>query len=79
MTAVLCPTDCDHEYDFPHTIITHTRLITESGESVMECATLVTCRACGHWLDYSGPCRCGFLCHDLSGTTIVRTALDAVD
>jgi hypothetical protein len=79
MTAVLCPTDCDHEYDFPHTIITHTRLITVAGESVMESATFITCRACSHWLDFSGLCRCAFLCHEMTGTFIVRNAVDAVN
>jgi hypothetical protein len=79
MTAVLCPTNCDHEYDFPHTIITHSRIISERGESVIERSTFVTCRECGHWLDYSGPCRCPFLCHEMSGTNIIRIAVDAVD
>lgn len=79
MTAILCPTDCDHEYDFPHTIITHTRIITMGGESVEESSTLVTCRHCGHWLDFGGKCNCAFLCHEWSGTTIVQRAVDTVD
>lgn len=79
MSVVLCPTNCDHEYDFPHTIITHVREITVGGESMIETSTFVTCRHCGHWLDFNGLCNCAFLCHDENGTSIVRKAVSAVD
>jgi hypothetical protein len=79
MSAFLCPTDCDHEYDFPHTIITHIRDTTIGGEPVEETAVYVICRHCHHWVDFGGKCRCAFSCHDHSGTTIVRKAIDAVD
>jgi hypothetical protein len=79
-TVVKCPTNCEHDYYFPHTLITHRREYVKDGIRYEEFTEFIVCRHCHHWIAGSYNCRCPFKCHEESGGTIVvRTALDTVD
>ena len=76
----LCPTNCDHDYMFPHSIITHRREYVEDGQRFREVTEFVVCRHCHHWIAGSYDCRCPFKCHEEpGGTLVVKRAIDAVD
>lgn len=78
MSMIKCPTECEHDYPFQHSVIQHARVITEGGDSVLEVATYVVCRECGHWISSNYGCR--HECHEEEGGfTVERFAVNAVD
>jgi hypothetical protein len=79
--VVKCPTNCeDHDYYFPHSVITHRREVVIDGTRYEEVTTFITCRHCHHWIAGKYQCRCRYQCHEEpGGTEVVRTALDPVD
>jgi hypothetical protein len=78
--VVKCPTNCDHDYYFPHSEITHRRTVIEDGQKYEEVTVFIVCRECSHWISGTYHCRCRFRCHQESGgTEVVKTALDAVN
>lgn len=80
MTAILHPTDCECEYEFPHTFIIAKRVAKIDGYKRTKVTTMVICRECGHWLDAKVECKCAFRCHgERGGTSIAITPLDGVN
>lgn len=74
------PSNCECEYEFPHSVITTIRRVTISGSHFERVTTMVVCRNCDHWIDGKCKCDCAFYCHTESGGTDVATrALDMVD
>jgi ribosomal protein L32 len=80
MTIIKCPTNCEDDYLFAHSIITTSRNILIKGIMYRETTTFVVCRECGHWIASHVSCNCCFQCHEQSGGT-ERTirALNDVD
>lgn len=72
MTTILCPTNCpDHDYFFPHSVITSTRVI----ERKLVVTEFIICRECGHWINNRAVvCRCRFHCHEEEGGMTVQSA-----
>jgi hypothetical protein len=79
MSVIKCPTDCEHDYYFPHSVITHSRRLTLPGNiKVIEATTFITCRLCKHWISGKYACPCS--CHgETGGYECVRSPVDAVD
>jgi hypothetical protein len=72
----LCPTNCEHDYPFQHSIVVTSRKVKIGDKRVMRVWTFVICRACGHSIDRDG---CAHYCHvEEGGTMIVDYALDNV-
>jgi hypothetical protein len=75
-----CPTNCEHDYYFPHSVIMHRRVYVQAGTRYEEVTFFVVCRNCSHWISGSYDCRCRYKCHEEpGGTEIVKTALDSVN
>jgi hypothetical protein len=72
MTTVKCPTDCEHDYMFAHSIVITERFITmvESGDVYKEIREFVICRECSHWID-GRECNCRARCHQQTGGTLL--------
>ena len=78
--VIKCPTTCEHDYYFPHTIIMNRREYMDGGTRYEEVTQFVVCRCCSHWISGTYACRCRYKCHEeAGGTEVVKTALDAVD
>lgn len=80
--VVKCPTNCEHDYYFPHSVITHRREFLEDGIRYAEVSQFIVCRACAHWIagTDSAECRCRFKCHEEPGGTYIdKRSLDAVN
>lgn len=77
MSIFKCETDCkDHDYMFPHSVVTTTRMV----DRVLVVTQFIICRACNHWIEFRGRCRCRFHCHEEEGGITVATSNDdAVD
>lgn len=74
------PTNCECEYDFPHSMVITSRITTISGVTTKRTVTYVVCRDCNHWIDSPVKCWCVFYCHQQpGGTEVVTTALDMVN
>lgn len=75
----LCPTDCEHDYFFPHSLIVHRREFIEDGKRYREVTEFIVCRHCHHWIAGTYDCRCPFKCHQEPGGTLVdRKPVDEV-
>lgn len=60
---ILCPSDCEHEYDFAHSLVINVRYETIERVKYRVVTTFVICRSCGgHWVNRA--VRCGCECHD---------------
>lgn len=71
-----CPTDCEHDYPFHHSIVTTSRKVRVGDNMVMRVWSFVICRYCGHSIDRAD---CGHLCHvEEGGTIIVDYVIGAV-
>jgi hypothetical protein len=53
MTIARCPSNCDHEFSFLHTLVTTKRYI------------FVVCGECDHWISRKPSCSCR--CHQEDG------------
>lgn len=75
------PTNCDCEYEFPHSLIVTTRIVGNADDRRKVTTTLVVCRSCDHWISGKPDrCRCPFECHSTPGGIHVDSiALSAVD
>lgn len=75
------PTNCDCEFEFPHSLIITSRIVGTHDNRTEERTTFVVCRACMHWIGAKPErCRCAFECHSIPGGTRVDSmALSAVD
>lgn len=69
MSVLKCPTNCDHIYDFPHSIITKEREYSTNRGVYVEVIEFVICRMCSHWID-GGWCNCAGRCHGQEGGTL---------
>jgi hypothetical protein len=76
-----CPSNCEHEYEFPHSVITKIRTVQVGGKDIQVIYEFVICRFCHHWIARQvRDCECPYFCHDkLGGLLIVRTPLDVVN
>lgn len=74
---IKCPSDCEHDFEFPHSIITRIRTVGK----IQVIYIFVVCRFCGHWITRQvRNCTCPYFCHDkLGGLIIAKTPLDAVN
>lgn len=72
---ILHPTNCECEYDFPHSLIITTRTVKVRDGSLFEVrTTMIVCRACDHWIvGKPNRCRCPFECHSAPGGVSVDT------
>lgn len=81
MSIIKHPTNCECEYEFPHSLIVNERFAKVDGEWSRIITTYVVCRECNHWIGGKPDrCRCPFECHSESGgmTVDIRSA-SAVD
>lgn len=82
MSVTKCPSNCDHDYLFQHSIIDNTHREVIAGVPMVVSSSFVVCRECNHWIDgvaVAKTCRCPFHCHEeAGGTIIVHTAADQV-
>lgn len=76
---IYCPTTCQHDLPFQHSIVTTSRKVKIGDKRVMRVWTFIICRApeCMHSIDHSG---CRHFCHVEEGGTVIEDfAIDAVD
>lgn len=75
-----CPSNCEHNYLFPHSVITKFRTIVVGRELIQVVYAFVICRYCDHWIIRKvTECECPYMCHDKEGgVLIVRTLLSRV-
>jgi hypothetical protein len=55
--VIKCPTNCEHDLPFAHTVITSNRFTRTQR---VEYVTII-CRDCEHWIARRGQCSC--ICH----------------
>lgn len=79
---ILHPTDCECEYEYPHTLVISERLSkAPDNQWSKTTTTYVVCRECSHWIGAKpDKCRCPFTCHDKAvGFSVDTKPLSGVD
>lgn len=78
---IKCPSDCEHDYEFPHSIITKIRTVEVNRELIQVIYAFIVCRFCDHWIIRKvSDCECPYFCHEKTGgILIVRTTLSKVE
>jgi len=74
-----CPSNCEHDYDFPHSVVTRIRLASVGRDYIQVIYAFIVCRSCDHWISRDIKCDCLFGCHEYDGgLMIARLPLGSV-